>query len=176
MPTLRLPVVLPIDEDLRQQADRKSGQHVNGGVLLDKADRHTHHQHEQRQRCLEPSAQILVLQCDRENPQRVGHMQRRADPGWGVKGIDDAQHPGKDVLPWENRCFFMGVNLPPMLSSISTSQSRQAQAEVGGGNGEQKAVRPVKHSAVARDQIGKVLDADHALDERFHKITNLPHT
>ena len=47
------------------------------------------------------------------------------------------------------------------------------EAEKCGGNGEEKAVGPVKHSAVAGNKIAEILDAYPALYKGFSQISYL---
>ena len=48
------------------------------------------------------------------------------------------------------------------------------KADVSSWNGKQEAVSSIEHPSVARDQITEILRSDHALEQRFRKVTDLP--
>ena len=71
-------------------------------MLLHEAYRQADHQHDKAEQGLPAGSEIAVLQGHGENPQRVAHVQRRADSGAGVKGVNKRHQRREHVFPLED--------------------------------------------------------------------------
>ena len=52
---------------------------------------------------------------------------------------------------------------------------RDIETEISRRDREKQTVGPIEHTAVTGDEIGEILDADHAFDQRLRQIADLPH-
>ena len=55
------------------------------------------------------------------------------------------------------------------------SNPHHKKAQIHRGDGEKQTVSPVEDAAVAGNEVGKILYADHALQKGLRKIADLPH-
>lgn len=57
--------------------------------------------------------------------------------------------------------------------ALLISYTKNKQTDVCSGNGKQKTVASVKYTAMAGNKVSGILYADHALEKRFGKVTDL---
>ena len=61
---------------------------------------------------------------------------------------------------------------PARVSRLGSDRVQREQAVERGGTGDQQAVDPVEHAAVAAEQPARVLDPDVPLDERLQQVAD----
>ena len=71
-------------------------------MLFDKADGKTDHKDENREENFPDPLQGRVFPCNREDCNRISYMERGADPGAGIKGINKAHKSCQYILAGEN--------------------------------------------------------------------------
>lgn len=96
-----LPVGFSVHDALGQQADRQRCERINHGVLLDKRGGHTDQHSGDHHKSLPCFRHILLLQPYRDDAHGIGHVQRWAHIGVGIKEVQKRNALGQKIVPGE---------------------------------------------------------------------------
>ena len=97
---LLCPPISP-DDGLAEEAHGNRRGDVDGGVLLDEADRAADRDDDGDEHALPVARDLAVLEHHREDAEGIAHVQARADAGRRVEGVDDAHDPREEIVVLE---------------------------------------------------------------------------
>ena len=174
----RLPVIVPIDEQLGHQADRQRGEHVDHRMLFDKRRGKTDHHDHERQQDFPHRLELPVLKPHGHDAHRIRYVKRGAHACRGVEGVDKGHQPGEEVVAHEHvwpQILARGVEDVDRHRDELGDEDKERELGKALGIIQQRIDQRSENQRIPEDvKDGEVLaEGDHVVERTVHRVADL---